>query len=115
MGPTTSMYLAQGLHGLAYGMILFLIASGLNVIFGMMGILNLAHTGFFMLSAYFAYQVSRMSGNYWVGLIILAGVKTVWGTESLPMKMPPSLEGMISIVGMDYPIYRLFIIALALV
>ncbi len=153
MDPTTSMYLALGLHGLAYGMILFLIASGLNVIFGMMGILNLAHTGFFMLSAYFAYQVSRMSGSYWaallvaplvtavfgvlmhrlllrrvrfghmgeliltagVGLIILAGVKTVWGTESLPMKMPPGLEGMVSIAGMDYPVYRLFIIALALV
>ena len=57
MDATTAMYVAQGIHGLAYGMILFLIASGLTLIFGMMGILNLAHAAFFMLSAYLCYQV----------------------------------------------------------
>ena len=57
MDPTTAMYVAQGIHGLAYGMILFLVASGLNIIFGMMGILNLAHASFFMLSAYFCLPV----------------------------------------------------------
>src|SRR5512139_1489275 len=154
MDPKTAMYIAQGIHGLAYGMILFLVASGLNIIFGMMGILNLAHAAFFMLSAYFSYQFLSMTGNFWVALllapivtaffgillerfllrkmhalghmgeliltvgvslVILAGVKIFWGTESLPLKIPPFLSGLVSIAGMDYPVYRLFIITLSLV
>jgi branched-chain amino acid transport system permease protein len=50
-----------------------------------------------------------------VSLVILAGVKIFWGTESLPLKIPPVLTGLLSIAGMDYPVYRLFIIALSLV
>jgi branched-chain amino acid transport system permease protein len=154
MDPTTAMYVAQGIHGLAYGMILFLVASGLNIIFGMMGILNLAHASFFMLSAYFCYQFILWTGNFWmalvlapvvtaffgilverfllrkvhalghlgeliltmgVSLVVLAGVKIFWGTESLPIKIPPLLEGLVKLGGLDYPIYRLFIIGLALV
>jgi branched-chain amino acid transport system permease protein len=154
MDPTTAMYVAQGIHGLAYGMILFLVASGLTMIFGMMDILNLAHAAFFMLSAYFCYQFLSMTGNFWVALllapvatafvgilmerfllrkihafglmsqlvltvgvslVILASVKIFWGTESLPVKIPPILSGLVIIAGMDYPIYRLFIIGMALV
>jgi branched-chain amino acid transport system permease protein len=153
MDPTTAMYVAQGIHGLAYGMILFLVASGLTMIFGMMDILNLAHAAFFMLSAYFCYQFLSMTGNFWaalllapvataffgilmerfllrkihafglmsqlvltvgISLVILAGVKIFWGTESLPVKIPPILSGLVVIAGMDYPIYRLFIIGLSL-
>lgn len=47
MDAVSAMYIAQGIHGLAYGMMLFLIAAGLTLIFGMMGILNLAHAGLF--------------------------------------------------------------------
>jgi len=154
MDPVTAMYVAQGIHGLAYGMILFLVASGLTLIFGMMGILNLAHAAFFMLSAYFCYQVLVMTESFWlalliapiatgligvllerfllrrvhafghigeliltvgVSLVILDGVKVFWGTESLPVRMPGVLEGLISIAGLEYPIYRLFIIGLSLV
>jgi branched-chain amino acid transport system permease protein len=153
MDPKTAMYVAQGIHGLAYGMILFLIASGLNMIFGMMGILNLAHTAFFMLSAYFCYQFITWTGSFWmalllapiitaffgillerfilrkvhigghlpelivtvgIGMVVLSAVKIFWGTESLPVKIPPILEGLINIGGLDYPIYRLFVIGLAL-
>ena len=57
MSPTAVLYVAQAIHGLAYGMLLFLVASGLTMIFGMMGILNIAHASFAMLSAYFCYQV----------------------------------------------------------
>ena len=64
MDPVTAMYFAQGIHGLAYGMVLFLVASGLTLIFGMMGILNLAHASFFMLSAYFSYTVLQVSENF---------------------------------------------------
>ena len=42
-------------------------------------------------------------------------MKSIWGTESLPLKMPPILEGRVTLAGLDYPIYRLFIIGLALV
>lgn len=70
MDATTAMYVAQGLHGLAYGMVLFLVASGLTLIFGMMGILNIAHAAFFMLSAYFCYQVMAWTGNFWLGLLL---------------------------------------------
>jgi len=153
MDQTTAMYVAQGLHGLAYGMVLFLIAAGLNVIFGMIGVLNLAHASFFMLSAYLGFQFVSITGNFWLALllappataicgvlmerflltkvhafghmgeliltlgvaqIILAAVKGIWGTESLPLKMPPLLEGRVTFAGLDYPIYRLFIIGLAL-
>lgn len=70
MDATVAMYVAQGIHGVAYGMMLFLIAAGLTLIFGMMGILNLAHGAFFMLSAYVAYQTLLWGGNYWVALIV---------------------------------------------
>ena len=70
MDATTAMYVAQGIHGLAYGMVLFLVASGLTLIFGMMGILNIAHAAFFMLSAYFCYQVMVWTGNFWLGLLV---------------------------------------------
>ncbi|MBN1101923.1 MAG: branched-chain amino acid ABC transporter permease [Deltaproteobacteria bacterium] len=64
------IYLVQGLHGLVYGMLLFLVASGLTLVFGMMGVLNLAHAGFYMLGAYVAYSVVAWSGNFWLSLII---------------------------------------------
>jgi branched-chain amino acid transport system permease protein len=155
MDPTTSMYVAQGIHGIAYGMILFLIASGLTIIFGMMGILNMAHAAFFMLASYFCYQVTAITGSFWIGLlvapvftaffgilmeriflrhmhpaaghlgqliltlgiaqVILAFVKIFWGTESLPVPVPDILMGMVSLGGLDYPIYRLFVIGLSLV
>jgi branched-chain amino acid transport system permease protein len=153
MDPTTAMYVAQGIHGLAYGMVLFLVASGLTMIFGMMDILNLAHAAFFMLAAYFCYQFLSMTGSFWaalllapvataffgilmerfllrkihafglmsqliltvgVSLVILAAVKIFWGTESLHVKIPKVLDGLVMIAGMDYPVYRLFIIGMAL-
>ena len=64
------------LNGLLYGMLLFLLASGLTLIFSMMGVLNFAHASFYMLGAYFGYQISRYVG-YWPGLVLaplLAGM-----------------------------------------
>jgi branched-chain amino acid transport system permease protein len=57
------------LNGLLYGMLLFLLASGLTLIFSMMGVLNFAHASFYMLGAYFGYQISRWVG-YWPGLVL---------------------------------------------
>ncbi len=153
MDPVTAMYVAQTMNGLAYGMVLLLVASGLTLIFGMMGILNLAHASFFMLSAYICITVLNVTGSFWAALliapvltalfgilferlllrkihgaghigeliltvgmmmIIMDSVKIFWGTDTYFINIPPSLKGLVSIFGMDYPIYRLFIIVMSL-
>src|ERR1700751_4779955 len=57
------------LDGLVYGMLLFMLASGLTLILSMMGVLNFAHASFYMLGAYFAYQISRWIG-FWPALAL---------------------------------------------
>ena len=57
------------LNGVLYGMLLFLMASGLTVIFSMLGVLNFAHASFYMLGAFFGFQISRWFG-FWPALII---------------------------------------------
>jgi branched-chain amino acid transport system permease protein len=57
------------LNGTLYGMLLFMMASGLTLIFSMMGVLNFAHASFYMLGAYFGFEVSRHIG-FWPGLIV---------------------------------------------
>lgn len=64
------------LNGLSYGLLLFMLSSGLTLIYSMMGVLNFAHASFYMLGAYFAYAVSMKLG-FWPALFIaplLAGV-----------------------------------------
>jgi branched-chain amino acid transport system permease protein len=62
------IYLLQATHGLVYGMLVFLVASGLTLVLGMMGVLNIAHAAFYMLGAYFAYTFTVYFGNFWLGL-----------------------------------------------
>lgn len=57
------------LNGVLYGMLLFLMASGLTVIFSMMGVLNLAHASFYMLGAFFGFEISRRLG-FWPALLV---------------------------------------------
>jgi len=57
------------LNSLLYGMLLFMLCSGLTLIFSMMGVLNFAHASFFMLGAYFAFQISQFIG-FWPALVI---------------------------------------------
>ncbi len=59
---------AQVLNGLQYGLLLFLISSGLTLIFGVMGIINLAHGSLFMLGAYTAFVIARLTGSLWLAL-----------------------------------------------
>ena len=56
-------------NSLLYGMFLFMLSSGLTLIFGMMGVLNFAHASFFMLGAYIAYQINSMT-NFWIALFL---------------------------------------------
>jgi branched-chain amino acid transport system permease protein len=66
--------------GLVTGLLLFMLSAGLTLIFSMMGVLNFAHASFYMLGAYFGYQISRYVG-YWPGLIlapVIVGVLGAW-------------------------------------
>ncbi len=71
-----SAFLAQTLNGVQYGLLLFLISSGLTLVFGVMGIINLAHGSLFMIGAYLAYVVAKASGSFWLALPagILGGI-----------------------------------------
>lgn len=60
--------LAQTLNGVQYGLLLFLISSGLTLIFGVMGVINLAHGSLFMVGAYIAYAVVSATGSLWLAL-----------------------------------------------
>jgi branched-chain amino acid transport system permease protein len=57
------------LNGIVYGLLLFMLASGLTLIWSMMGVLNFAHASMFMLGAYFSYQIGRYIG-FWPALVI---------------------------------------------
>lgn len=57
------------LNGLIYGLLLFMLSSGLTLIFSVMGVLNFAHASFYMLGAYFAYAIGSRTG-FWVALFL---------------------------------------------
>src|SRR6201995_4355774 len=79
------VFVVSLLNGLVYGMLLFMLASGLTLILSMMGVLNFAHASAYMLGAYFAYTISRYIG-FWPALVIapllcglLGAAIEVWG------------------------------------
>ncbi|MFN4361203.1 MAG: branched-chain amino acid ABC transporter permease [Hylemonella sp.] len=62
-------FIISMLNGLSYGLLLFMLSSGLTLIFSMMGVLNFAHASFYMLGAYIGYSVAKLVG-FWPGLIV---------------------------------------------
>ncbi|WP_218239949.1 branched-chain amino acid ABC transporter permease [Comamonas fluminis] len=66
---TPEFFTISLLNGVSYGLLLFMLSSGLTLIFSMMGVLNFAHTSFYMLGAYFAYTLSGIVG-FWPALFI---------------------------------------------
>lgn len=144
------LFLEQTLNGLQSGFTLLMISSGLTLIFGMMGVLNLAHGSLFMVGAFVAADIGARTGSFTaallagvagaalagvlmetvvvrflydrdhldqvlatLGLVLMAnqGVQMVWGIAPRTVTRPPWLEGSVSLFGLDYPIYRLAIIA----
>ena len=77
-------YLIQLLNSVQYGLLLFLLASGLTLIFGIMGVINLAHGSFYMVGAYLAYWLAKITGSFWLaiplGLVIALGLGVVLET-----------------------------------
>ena len=72
------LILVNLIDGLVTGLLLFMLSAGLTLIFSMMGVLNFAHASFYMLGAYFAYQISLALG-FWMGLLIAPIVVGVLG------------------------------------
>jgi branched-chain amino acid transport system permease protein len=141
------------LNGLSYGLLLFMLSSGLTLIFSMMGVLNFAHASFYMLGAYFAFSVTELIG-FWPALIIapllvgllgaafekyclrrvhkfghvpellitfglsyilLEMVQLVWGRSSVDYRVPAELSGpLFTLFGTQFPIYRGFMMLVAL-
>ena len=64
------VFVAQLLNGLVYGVLLFLIAAGLSLIFGLMNVVSLAHGSFFMLGAYCGLSIFKITGSFWLALIL---------------------------------------------
>ncbi len=139
------------LAGISTGMFIWLVASGLTLIFGVLRVLNFAHGSFYMLGAYVCFTVLKyMGSNFWLGLVfgplVVAAVgyameryllryvyhlelpyqllltfamvlifddlvKIIWGAGSLGSPTVPGLSGSMSILGRNFPVYNLFIIA----
>ena len=69
----------QLLNGLQYGLLLFLIASGLTLIFGIMGIINLAHGAMYMIGAYLVYDLTFRLGNFWLAILVAIPIAIALG------------------------------------
>src|SRR5216117_576033 len=81
-------FLIQLLNALQYGLLLFLVASGLTLIFGIMGIINLAHVSFYMIGAYMAFTLSSLTGSLALAIVlgvilsVLLGIVLEWALFS---------------------------------
>ena len=67
----TATFLVQCLNAVQYGLLLFLVASGLTLIFGIMGVINLAHGSFYMLGAYLAFALAPWFGDWFVTRLVV--------------------------------------------
>ena len=65
---TTILFFEQLLNGIQFGTMLFLMSAGLTLIFGVMGLINLAHGSFYMIGAFCAALVAGVTGSFWLAL-----------------------------------------------
>jgi branched-chain amino acid transport system permease protein len=150
---TAEFWVTQTFNGLSYGALLFLLASGLSLIFGVMRIVNLAHGSYFMLGGYVGLSVAWRTGSYVLALlagavaIALVGIAMerlflrrlpgqtlgqvlmtigfalifqdlallIWGGDPYTIRVPPQLSGVVVAGPGRFPIYRIFIIVVAVV
>ncbi|MBL8444760.1 MAG: branched-chain amino acid ABC transporter permease [Zoogloeaceae bacterium] len=72
-------FLIQTLNSLQYGLLLFLVASGLTLVFGIMGIINLAHGSFYMIGAYLAFVLTSATGSLMLAIALGIPLALVFG------------------------------------
>jgi len=68
-----NVLVTQCLNGITIGLIFALVALGLTIVLGLMGVLNFAHGSFYMLGGYITYSVFAAVGNFWLGLVACSG------------------------------------------
>src|SRR6516165_3776157 len=134
----------QILNGLQFGLLLFLLAAGLTLVFGIMDFVNLAHGSLYMMGAYFAATFVAWTGSFVLGAVLALAatalrhlygrnhldhvlatfglilffneaVRLIWGPAGLALPLPSWLAFPVQILpGIHYPAYRLAIIVVAL-
>ncbi len=83
-----TIYLFQVVNGIGIGMLYFLLAVGLSIVFGLLRFVNFAHGAFYLLGAYFCYQVTRWGLSFWLSLIVVPVAVGVagWLVEKLLLR-----------------------------
>jgi len=109
-GLDLSLIASQAFTGLGLGVIFVLLAVGLSLIFGLMGVTNFAHGSLYMLGAYFSFSLLAFTGNFWVGLVGGALLVAVLGIVTEVVLLRP-LVGRSS----DHPLLLTFGLSLVLV
>ena len=66
---TSILFFEQLLNGIQFGTMLFLMSAGLTLIFGVMGLINLAHGSFYMIGAFSAALIASLTGSFWLALL----------------------------------------------
>src|SRR5437867_11694583 len=82
---TVEVAIQQALNGLSFGALLFILASGLSLVFGMMDVVNLAHGAFYMLGAYVALSVVQSTGSFWLAMLAAPLAPGVLGFVPAPL------------------------------
>ncbi len=72
-------FLIQLLNSVQYGLLLFMLAAGLTLIFGIMGVVNLAHGSFYMLGAYVAWSLATLTGSFTLAIVLGAALAVIFG------------------------------------
>src|SRR6516165_7015949 len=117
--------------GVAYGMLLFLLSVGLSVTLGMMNFVNLAHCSFAMLGGsaavsvvleraffrrfYHASDLEQCLLTIGIVFVSIAAAAYIYGTDQQPVQLPAFLRGSIVFAGLNFAMYRLFLIGMALI
>ena len=73
------LVIEQCLNGLQFGLLLFLLAAGLTLVFGIMDFVNLAHGSLYMMGAYFAATFVALTGSFVLGAVLALGATLVLG------------------------------------
>jgi branched-chain amino acid transport system permease protein len=83
-----NVYLLQVVNGIGIGMLYFLLAVGLSIIFGLLRFVNFAHGAFYLLGAYFCYQAVAWGLNFWLALLVVPLVVAVlaWMSERVLLR-----------------------------
>ena len=101
-----NVLVTQCLNGITIGLIFALVALGLTIVLGLMGVLNFAHGSFYMLGGYITYSVFAAVGNFWLGLVAAMLVCAVVGillylTIVRPLTKRSPLEALLALVGVS--------------